>query len=292
MPHVLIGMLKTNKAFFGKDASNRMNEFRLSVLQADSILKAYESTRPGIRMLIAPEYYWSGYAEVGTDRYPQVQGKFDKRSIYNNLKVLSSQAGDLVIVAGSIFYRKLQGDRSIARNVCPVLRNGHLLLKLYKEFDDGAAGKNQVTHDPKANASEPYFVVDNVVFGLEICGEHTEETAGAGLGGRLKRWNTGAGNNIVIDVHILIADSSSIKYRSVVARAGGFLVYCDIDGGHVAVFPSAGPHPVGAAPLQQNPYPMKKGWKGADSPAASLQPINKSLPQVNGASLVYFDLNV
>jgi hypothetical protein len=268
MPHVVVGLLKVDKNGFGADASNRMAEFGIAVAQANSILKSHQKSRRGVRMLIAPEYYWSGYGTIGQhvrQHGPMPMGRDDKHTLYRGLKRVSSGAGALVIVAGSIFYQKPGGGRSAAYNVCPVLRNGRFLVKSYKDFDDGAAGKNSATYDYDTKASEPYFRVDGIGFGLEVCGDHNDQR---GLGGRLKQWNANAGRTI--DVHILISDSNFVQPPSVAARAGGFVVHCDIGGTAIgiAAYPAGGPY----------------------TPANALNPSGVSGTQVNGASLFYYDL--
>ena len=64
MPNIALGLLKVNKHDFTVDASNRLNQFRLAVSQANSALRALQSVHGGIRMLVAPEYYWSAYDQM------------------------------------------------------------------------------------------------------------------------------------------------------------------------------------------------------------------------------------
>jgi hypothetical protein len=263
MTFIALGLLKVDKNTFGANAANRMNEFGLTVSQADSVLKAQMGGRPGVRMLVAPEYFWSGYGQIGQRHLqhgPLAMDRDDKHDIYSGLKKISGKAGSLVIVAGSIFYRKPSGGSVSAYNVCPVLRNGGFLLKAYKAFDDGAAGKNAANLDYDTKKSKPYFKVEGIHFGIEVCGEH----------GRLATWNANAGKTI--DVQLVVSDSMSIFTPSVVAKPTGYVVQCDIGGSAmaVAVYPAAGPF-------------------GATT---ALLPSGVSGAQVNGGTVHYYGLTV
>ncbi len=265
---VVIGLLKVSKHNFGPDPANRVAEFGMAVQQANAILKSQQ--RGGIRVLVAPEYYWSGFGEIGKvirQQGPLAMDRAGKHDIYKALKKISGQAGSLVLVAGSIFYQKPDGTRTAAFNVCPVLRNGRFLLKSYKEFDDGASGKNAGTLSYDQKDSDPYFKVDGVGFGLEVCGDHNDQ---GGQGGRLKRWNAAAGKTI--DIHLLVSDSMTVLGGSVAARAGGYLVQCDIGGTTmgIAVYPAG----------------------GAYSPATASPAIAIGGTQVNGASVHCYRLEV
>ena len=240
MATLVVGLLRVNKNNFGADSSNRMAEFGLAVQQANSALKAQMGGAPGVRLLVAPEYYWSGYGEIGQhvkQQGPLAMSRASKHDIYSGLKKISSRAGSLVLVAGSIFYTKPNGQRTAALNVCPVLRNGQFLLKAYKDFDDGSAGKNSKNFDYDTKDSNPYFKVDGVRLGLEVCGDHNADGA---KGGKLKKWATAHGKSV--DVQILISDSNFVQSNSVVATK--YVVQCDIGGtaAGIAVYPAGGPY--------------------------------------------------
>ena len=270
MPQVTLGLLKVDKNGFGADASNRMAEFGLTVAQADAVLKAKQGNQGGVRMLVAPEYFWSGYGQIGQRHLqhgPQAMSRDAKHEIYAGLKKVSSKAGSLVLVAGSIFYEKPGGGRSTTYNVCPVLQNGKFLLKAYKDFDDGASGKNSATFDYDTKASDPYFKTGGVGFGLEVCGDHNNQ---GGLGGKLRQWNATAGKTI--DIQIVVSDSMQIMAGSVAARAGGFVVQCDIGGTAmgIAVYPVGGPY-------DRTTVVAANGVSGA---------------QVNGGTVMYYGMAV
>lgn len=261
MPSVAIGILKVDKHTFGPDASNRATEFSMAVQQSDALLKEQNAD---IRVLIAPEYYWSGYDEIGKNVKqlgPTPMGRDDKHDIYKELEKISKQAGSLVIVAGSIFYQKPGGKKATAYNVCPVLQNGKFLVKSYKNMDDGSASKNPGTLIHTSKVSAPYFEVSGVGFGIEVCGDHGDQ--------RLKKWNAAAGKTI--DIHILISDSMLPLQGSVDARIGGYLVQCDIGGTEM-----------GAAV-----YPVGPVYNKTTSVGGTV-----NSPQVNGATTHCFNLAI
>ncbi|MGQ7932619.1 hypothetical protein [Paraburkholderia sp. D1E] len=261
MPSVAIGILKVDKRNFGPDAKDRASEFSLAAQQSDALLKKENAD---IRVLIAPEYYWSGYCVIGEkvkQLGPKPLERADKHSIYKKLEKISKEAGSLVIVAGSIFYQKPGGKKVTAYNVCPVLQNGKFLIKSYKEMDDGSAGKNSPTFIHTSKTSAPYFKVVEVGFGIEVCGDHAEE--------RLINWNATAGKTI--DIQILISDSMLPLQHSVAARPGGYLVQCDIGGTEM-----------GAAVYPVGPVYNKTTRVGG----------TVNLPQVNGATTHCFNLTI
>jgi hypothetical protein len=240
MPRLALGLLKVSKHNFPADPSGRMEQFALTVSQADTLLRAKFAGRPDVRMLVAPEYFWSGYGVIGRS-VPQLgpiaMGRDDKHSVYAGLKKISKRAGSLVLVAGSIFYHKPGQARAVAYNVCPVLRNGRFLLKQYKEFDDGAAGKNAGRFDYDMKDSDPFFEVDGLGVGLEVCGEH----------GRLATWNATA--NRTVELQILVSDGSRFLPNNIVVRPGGYAAQTDINGNSVSVgvYPSGGPFDISNA---------------------------------------------
>lgn len=271
MPNVVLGMLRVDKNQFGPSTAGRLNDFRLTVLQANAALKALQARAPGVRVLMAPEYFWSGYDQIGQyykQHGPTMMGRDAKHEIYAGLKRISGMAGSLVLVAGSIFYQKPNGGRTATYNVCPVLRNGSFLLKSYKDFDDGSAGKNSKTADHETKDSNPYFKVDGIRFGLEVCGDHNDQ--GGGAGGKLKRWNAAAGK--AIDVHLLVSDSMAIVPASVCARPGGYVAQCDIGGAamDIVVYPAGGPY------LSRN----------------AIAPVSVTGAQINGGRVICYVLSL
>jgi len=263
MPRLALGLLKVSKHNFPADPSGRMEEFGLTVAQADTLLRAKFGGQPDVRMLVAPEYFWSGYGAIGRavpQLGPIAMDRDDKHRIYGGLKKISKKAGSLVLVAGSIFYHKPGQTNAVAYNVCPVLRNGSFLLKQYKEFDDGAAGKNAGRFDYDAKDSIPYFEVGGLGVGLEVCGEH----------GRLATWNATA--NRTVDLQILISDGSRFLPANMVVRHGGFAAHTDINGNSVSVgvYPAGGPY----------------------TPAHAVAPDGISGAQVNGGTVMTYALTL
>lgn len=250
----------------------------------------------GPRVLVVPEYYWAGHnivtaipgvtplrntRKVGTTMVSTVTND-KKKEIYRGLKAISQRAGDLVLVAGSVFYEKTGGGRQQAYNVCPVLRYGEVILKDYKVYDDGFAGANDLIFAYKN--SRPYFDVDGVGFGLEICGEHIDDfDTGARIhhGGRLRKWaaSTSASNSSSssasntsspIHIHIVIGEGSVLTKESAAARADGYVVFCDSLDGHAFVQPAG------------RKFVISERLKSSMAP----------VPQVNGTELHTFVLTV
>ena len=265
MTELVVGLLKVDKHNFGPDSSNRAQEFATTVTQANAALKKH-ATGKTIRMLVAPEYYWSGYGEIG--KFHKQTGalamdRSGKHDIYKELKTISNQAGSLVLVAGSIFYKKPNGSSASAYNVCPVLQNGKFILKAYKDYDDGYASKNPGTLVQTAKSSDPYFKVGTVRFGIEVCGEH----------GRLSKWNAKA--NKSIDVQIMVSDSSFLQKPFVVATS--YLVQCDIGG-----------TAVGTAVYKADAKTVGNEIDAKDS----IVPDEICDPQVNGTTVAIYKLTI
>ena len=111
------GRLKVNKNNFGADAANRLTEFGLAVSQANSALKALQSARmAGCADARRAGIYRSRYDQI--DQYVAAwAGRHGARREARDLcwpKKISSAAGSLVLVAGSIFYQKPNGRSSSA----------------------------------------------------------------------------------------------------------------------------------------------------------------------------------
>ncbi|MDB5312679.1 MAG: hypothetical protein JWO38_6881 [Gemmataceae bacterium] len=213
-----------DKHNFGPDASNRLEEFGIAVSQANSLLEMVAELG-GVRVLVAPEYYFSGRSTgLGKNldkEGPNPMSRDAKHDLYAGLKKISSMAGSLVIVAGSIFYTKngfwgkVQGF-----SVCPVLRNGQFLTKLYKVGDDQNLKYNMREATYTSKDAAPYFTVDGVRFGVDICADHSD--------GRLKKWAEDQGQTI--DVHIVVAEGSAVIRPRVAARPNGYAILCDMSG--------------------------------------------------------------
>jgi hypothetical protein len=268
MTDVAIGLLKVDKNVFGGDTTNREQQFSMTVMQANSALKAIAAG--GVRVFVAPEYFWSEYGQIGKrilQMGPLAMDRDDKHGIYDVLKRVSKQAGSLVIVAGSIFYKKPNGGAEAAYNVCPVLQNGGFLLKSYKQMDDGAAGKNAGSMNFSYKDSVPYFRVGGVRFGIEVCGEHQHGASG-GTMRRLKDWATANGKTI--DIQLLASDSMPPVPASVIATK--YFAQCDCAGTDAAVrlFPAGGPY---------------------DSTTA-IQPVSVTGSQVNGGIVYCYKVSV
>jgi len=236
MTHVYLALLKVSKGAFGREANNRAQEFAIAVQQAKSALTLLANNDNGVRVFVAPEYFWSVHDDIGQSEHklegPLTMSRSAKHGIYKSLQTISRQAGDLVIVAGSIFYRKFKlTSPSQALNVCPVLQNGDFLLKSYKQMDDGFTRRNDRDLQYKFKDNEPFFQAGGVNFGLEICGEHY--TLNQGVPKRLKTWVEKSHQSI--DIQIVVSEGVTIKSDSVVAKNGGYVAHCDFAGNGVAV---------------------------------------------------------
>jgi len=236
MATLAVALLRCAKSTFNNDSSDRVSKFKSAVLQSASIMKPLKCD---VRMFIAPEYYFSPFDMVGQHQPqigPKTMSRSQKHSLYKSLKGLSADAGDLILIAGSIFYRK--GTQNIrGLNVCPILRNGVFLRKYYKKFDDGAIAKEFGAASYHHKESDPVFTIKTVTFGVEVCGDHTDQN------NNLKNWLAANPKTKDIDVQIMISDSNAPTAPNMIARAGGYFIHCDIAGEHEAalgVYRSAG----------------------------------------------------
>jgi predicted amidohydrolase len=268
MPTVAAAVLRVDKRAFGANADNRLQEFGLAVAQANSLLKACAGPG-GIRVLVAPEYYFSGRGMLGRNQNvegPTAMSRRYKHDLYDGLKKVSSRAGSLVIIAGSIFYRKTSGGAVHGYNVCPVLRNGRFLTKQYKELDDQnlRLGTPGATYNSKDAA--PSFTAGGVRFGVDICADHAWH--------KLKDWAAAEGETI--DIHIVVSEGTDVIGTNVAARAGGYVIHCDMsgtNGGHVKVLTAAG------------------AWDGVGA-MRRVNEVGVSNPQVNGVTTYIYRLAV
>ena len=90
MTDVAIGLLKVDKNVFGGDTTNREQQFSMTVMQANSALKAIAAG--GVRIFVAPEYFWPEYGQIGKrilQTGPLAMDRDDKHGIYDALKRVS-----------------------------------------------------------------------------------------------------------------------------------------------------------------------------------------------------------
>jgi hypothetical protein len=265
MPTVAAALLRVDKKMFGEDAGNRLEEFGMAVGQVDSLLKKMAGD-DGVHILVAPEYYFNPRGEIGKvykQQGPLAVSRSEKHDIYAGLKKISSRAGKLVIVAGSIFYTKTTSSGLRGLNVCPVLRNGRFLTKNYKAQDDGNLSKGTDDAEYTSKASNPCFTVNGVRFGVEVCMDHADRT--------LKNFLNGGS----VDVHILISDGVTPDNSRIAAKTGGYVIHCDLSGDQKAAV---------------RVYTTTGAWN-MDAPTL-VKPCGISNPQVNGVVTEIFKFDV
>jgi len=218
-----VAMLRCNTqgALGGGGAGNRLQEYSDAVTQSGAMM---DRMGAGLRMVVAPEYFYSDVGQIGRRVLrdgPQALSRDDKHDLYTSLKRVSAAAGGTILVAGSIYYAKGGSTRSL--NVCPVLRNGRIIYKYYKKFDDGILGMGVHGANYEHKNTDPVFRVKGVRFGIEICGDHTDTN------NNLASW-LGAHGNPAVDVQIIISYSNAPDNRYMVARAQGYVLHCDLMG--------------------------------------------------------------
>lgn len=218
---VLVAMLNIDaNQFSGGNATT----FSTACTQAAAALNMVGGTRSATKLFVAPEYYFSYMDQpFGNDDTKPVPVSRDfKHHLYTELKDISSQHSDMIIVAGSIFYTKTSGvfrKSTSGLNVCPVLKNGEFLYKYYKHDDDGNLANSDVDATYEHKSTDPFFKDDGIRFGIEVCKDHTSRV--------LENWVNAHGNNRV-DIHIYISATNSHLFSCLQARAGGYVVHCDM----------------------------------------------------------------
>ncbi len=224
MADIGVCIVRVPKASYHNQGGYSAGDLGQLVDQAGSYLDRLVRKAQGPRMVVAPEYFFSPVGPIGRLQNPgsQPMTRTEKHDLYGDLKGISRRAGGTIIVAGSIFYRKGTGAGARGLNVCPVLQNGKIIYKYYKKFDDGVLGKNDpaATYDHKN--TEPYFKAGGIRFGIEVCGDHTNN------GNNLASWL--ATNPKTIDVQLLISDGNAPFAPNMAARVGGYFIHCDLNG--------------------------------------------------------------
>jgi predicted amidohydrolase len=219
---VTVAALRVDKPQFANIAGDHLTDFANAVQTAQPLL-ANASGGTGLKVFVAPEYYFNEYASLGRTHKsltPVAHTRKEKHDIYAGLKRISQQAGNTLIIAGTIFYEKGKGTKRKGLSVCPVLQNGKILHKYYKTDDDGSlARQSDGTYDWKP--TDPYFNAGGVRFGLEVCMEHSNGVLGA--------WLT-AHNNKTVDVQVLISDGNFPTAPMMKAKSGGYFIHCDLAG--------------------------------------------------------------
>ena len=224
MTDVAVALLKCDKPALGGDTSNRLAQFGITVSQAKAMLSRVHSN---LKVVVAPEYFYSPIEEIGQVHKqdgPVAITRKKKHEIYDDLIKISKQNNGVIIVAGSIYYKKGKGGKSKGLNVCPVLYNGEIIHKYYKKMDDGALNKDLVDATFSHKDSDPVFRIGGVNFGIEICGDHNQGV------NNLKSW-LAVNNKPPVAIQILISDGNFPQPARMVAKPNGYFVHCDLNGG-------------------------------------------------------------
>ncbi|WP_413665505.1 hypothetical protein ACG1BZ_10050 [Microbulbifer sp. CNSA002] len=200
--------------FTGVSNSN-FDVFEGALARAKAMMQEYSDDKY-IKMLVAPEYYFSGYASKAKTNHIDSLSKGSKGDIYSGLRRASRQYPNILIVAGTIAYTKGGGCFSSASylSIAPILAGGNFLLKKYKVGND----KYQTDDAFSTKASDSTFSYKGLTFGIDICLDHNNRILKNSLGGK------------TVDVHILISDGSSPSPGSLATNksGGGAVVFCNM----------------------------------------------------------------
>lgn len=262
MPNLAVAVVKTNRQLMSNLTMDPFAGFALVANQAKALLSAF----PGTQMIIAPEYFLNARKSSNADM-PKVMSHDAKRDTYAELLRLSGQLGGILLVAGSVFYKK-GFFRSTGLSVCPVLRNGHMVHEYYKVMNDGSPAGNGVRWGHK-NTS-PIFQCDGIRFGLEICGDMDD------AGAALRNWN-GQRGTASVDVHVVIADGASLLPSKLQSGVNGCGILTDLKDGKITVWQS----PTG-----------NWGTVGGRRAYNSLEPSAASVSQATGARILVYDISL
>lgn len=225
MTDVAVALLKTTEQTVNGLGGNHTAAFGIVVDQSVSFLNRLVAANAGLRMVVAPEYFYSSFAPTGSASYstPMAISRSEKHDIYDDLKKISARVQDVVIIAGSIFYTKgLISKKGL--NVCPVLQFGNFLYKYYKKFDDGNLGRQDDDAIWRDKNTGPVFTASGVLCGLEICGDHGDAN-GNGTGAAERNWPGGPNN---LDLQVLISDGAAPLASAIHTKTGGYIVWTDL----------------------------------------------------------------
>lgn len=218
MPGVYAAMIEFDKGAFQGVSAAGYDAFGDAASRADALFNR-EANGGDIRILLAPEYFFStvGATAKGSTTIGSMSSG-NKMDIYKKLKRTSASYPDMLIVAGSIAYTKGGGCFSAAKHlsVCPILANGDIKLKYYKQsYDHFQTGSSDDTWDTKAYGST--FTHGGQKFGIEICLDH----------GNAKLKDSGAG---LVDIQLLVSAGAKPMPSGIAARVGGLVINCDMSG--------------------------------------------------------------
>ncbi len=256
MPTICAAMLELdNRDTFQGMNSKSYDAFDDAVQRADALFNAHAPAN-AIRIFMAPEYSFSDH-QVSSSGAVNI-GSFssgDKMGLYKKLQATSSRYADIVIVAGTIAYKKGVFSKSHLA-VCPILWNGQFLLKYYKQsFDGFQIGASNTSFERKNNGST--FIHQGVNFGIEVCSDH----------GVHKTLRGALGANATVDVHLLVSEGMAPSALAICAKPGGLMVNCDMSGRASA---GNGIRTVGVNKFGNNSVDMKSTGRVAESSGLTL----------------------
>jgi hypothetical protein len=197
----------------GATTSDRVDALNSMVMIADTQLKIMGNTAGGpyTRILVAPEYL---YTAGGTT----LLSRSAKHGIYKRLEIISALFPDLVIIAGTLAYKKSKKTYG----VCPILFGGNIVKKLYKLSDDGTGAVHGAFATKTGSGKDvPVGTVAGISIGLDICLDYSQNRLGNYL----------AANNVAPpDIHVQISGTNMTSASCARARNGGVYVHCDLGG--------------------------------------------------------------
>ncbi|WHI47520.1 hypothetical protein [Microbulbifer sp. VAAF005] len=201
--------------FMGVSNAN-FSVFEGAVVRAKAMMQDYPDDKY-IKMLVAPEYYFSGYSSKAVTNHIDSLSKSSKSDIYSGLRRVSRQYPNILIVAGTIAYTKGGGccfSSTSYLSIAPILAGGNFLLKKYKVGND----QYQTADAFATKQSDSTFTYKGLTFGIDICLDHNNKILKKSLDGKS------------VDVHILISDGSSPTPNSLATNknGGGAVVFCNM----------------------------------------------------------------
>jgi len=259
MPNVFVACwTMTATAFGGSAANQRADDLERVAGQADTQLKIMGNIAGGAytRMLVVPEYYFAAGGAIAS--------RDDKHVIYRRLMDISARVPELVLIAGTIAYVKgTQNPKTYS--VCPVLRGGNIVKKLYKASDDGVYQVNGAFRSKNDNGKAvPLFDVNGISIGVDICRDFTDGPRGI-LGGYLHATGIPAPH-----IHIQISGTNSALSNFSRARVGGVYIHCDLG-------------TKGARAWRITPFDAQTG-----SSTTEIHATHTQIPDAGGGSLILF----
>jgi hypothetical protein len=204
------------------------------VAQAWSLMPA-PALNPGEQWLpifLAPEYFFSRSATA------HLMDTQTSDHVYEKLPRLSSRYPQLVLMPGTIAFLKAvvthAKNRStkyaarlasvdkpadqlyIAHNTAYIFRNGGQIYKYRKQENVGEVSAHEslggrVVYVGGTHAGT--FQIDGLNFGIEVCGDHDASSL--------------AGSGAIVDIHIVLSASVTIKPGKDAVREDGYLFHCD-----------------------------------------------------------------